>query len=157
MGHKMANGLTAFLEPEAIVVQSEAKTSEEIIRLLAGRLERLGYVKPGYADAVVAREQMLPTGLKMEGANHVAVPHTDPEHVIKAGVAMATLKKPVAFANMEEPDETIAVDVVFLLAINDKDRQIDTLQGIIATIQDASAVEALRSAGTLEAIEAVLR
>lgn len=151
----MVSGLMAVLEPEAIVLQSEAKTNEEIILILARELERLGYVTPGFANAAIERERTLPTGLKMEGEGNVAVPHTDPCHVLKAGVAMATLKNSVAFANMEDPEESVSVDVVFLLAINDKDKQIETLQTIIATIQDASAIRALKSARTLEEVKSV--
>jgi len=77
----MAAGLIDFLDPQAIELQSEAKTNEEIIRILAGKLEKLGYVKPSYADAVVSRELTMPTGLPLEREENVAVPHTDPEHV----------------------------------------------------------------------------
>lgn len=152
----MSNGLMAFLDPEAIELQSEAKNSEEIIRILAARLERLGYVKPSYADAVVRREQVMPTGLPLERDENVAVPHTDPEHVLKAGIAVATLKSPVIFANMEEPEEEVPVGVVFLLAIDDKDKQIETLQGIMATIQDEAALDGLKRARTLGDVEAIL-
>ena len=85
----MAAGLIDFLDPQAIELQSEAKTNEEIIRILAGKLEKLGYVKPSYADAVVRRELSMPTGLPLEREENVAVPHTDPEHVIRAGIAFA--------------------------------------------------------------------
>ncbi len=152
----MANGLMAFLDPEALALQSEAKSNEEIIRILAGKLERLGYVKPSYADAVVARERTLPTGLPLERAENVAVPHTDPEHVLKAGVAFATLRSPIAFGNMEEPDERLPVSFVFLLAIDDKDRQIETLQGVMAAIQDEEVLEKLKRARTLADVEAAL-
>lgn len=151
----MATQLGAFIDPDVIVLQSDARTSEEVIRLLAAKLQARGYVKPSYADATMARERELPTGLKLEGEHHVAVPHTDPHHVLRAGVAIATLKSPVAFANMEDPDETVPVRIVFLLAINDKDQQIETLQAIIATIQDASKVERLTAATTLDEAKAV--
>ncbi|MCW5236916.1 PTS sugar transporter subunit IIA [Verminephrobacter eiseniae] len=149
------NSLMAVLEPEAIVLQSKAKTSEEIVLILARKLERLGYVRPSFANAVVERERSFPTGLTMEGGGNVALPHTDPCHVLKAGVALATLKESVAFANMEDPGEHVGVDVVFLLAINDKDRQIEALQTIIATIQDAPAMRALKCARTLAEIKSV--
>lgn len=152
----MSNGLMAFLDPEAIELQSEAKNSEEIIRILAAKLERLGYVKPSYADAVVRREQSMPTGLPLERDENVAVPHTDPEHVLRAGIAIATLKSPVIFANMEEPEEEVPVGFVFLLAIDDKDKQIETLQGIMATIQDEAALDGLKRARTPGDVEAVL-
>lgn len=152
----MSNGLMQLLDPEAIVLGSEASTNEEIIRILAGRLEALGYVKSSYADAVVRREASIPTGLPLERADNVAVPHTDPEHVLKPGIALGTLKRPVTFANMEDPDEMLAVGFVFLLAINDKDKQIEALQSVMATIQDPQALDGLRSARTLDDVRAVL-
>ena len=152
----MAAGLIDYLDPQAIELQSEAKTNEEIIRILAGKLEQLGYVKPSYADAVVARELSMPNGLPLERVDNVAVPHTDPEHVIKAGVAFATLKSPISFANMEDPEETVPVGYVFLLAIDDKDKQIETLQQIMTTIQDADALDRLKAARTLEDVRSAL-
>lgn len=152
----MAMQLGTFLDPDVIVLQSEASSSEAIIRALAAKLEARGYVKPSYADAVVARERELPTGLNMGTGHNVAVPHTDPHHVIRAGVAIATLKQPVDFANMEDPDEIVPVSIVFLLAINDKDRQIDTLQAIMATIQHASKLALLTAAQNVDDLKAAL-
>lgn len=152
----MTDGLMQLLDPGAIVLGSDASTNEEIIRILAARLERLGYVKSSYADAVVRRELAIPTGLPLERPDNVAVPHTDPEHVLKPGIAMGTLKQPVTFANMEDPEELLPVGFVFLLAINDKDKQIETLQSVMATIQNPDALDGLRSAMTLDDVRAVL-
>ncbi|MEO5758476.1 MAG: PTS sugar transporter subunit IIA [Mesorhizobium sp.] len=152
----MSGGLMHLLDPEAILLGSDATTNEEIIRILAGKLEALGYVKSSYADAVVRREMTLPTGLPLERPDNVAVPHTDPEHVLKPGIAMGTLKKPVVFANMEDPDEKLPVGFVFLLAINDKDKQIDALQMVMATIQNAEVLDGLRTARTLDDVRALL-
>ncbi|WP_322106876.1 PTS sugar transporter subunit IIA [Paraburkholderia sp. J41] len=152
----MAAQLGTFLDPEAIILQSDATSSEAVIRMLAAKLEARGYVKPGFADAVIARERELPTGLDMEAGHNVAVPHTDPHHVVRAGVAVATLETPVDFANMEDPDESVPVSIVFLLAINDKDQQIETLQAIIATIQDARKVALLTAARNLDNLKAAL-
>ena len=152
----MSNGLIQLLDPGAVVLGSDASTNEGIIRILASRLEALGYVKTSYADAVVRREMTIPTGLPLERADNVAVPHTDPEHVLKPGVAMGTLKRPVTFANMEDPDEKLPVGLVFLLAINDKDKQIEALQSVMATIQNPDTLDGLRSARTLDDVRAVL-
>ena len=88
----MSDGLMQLLDPEAIVLGSDASTNEEIIRVLAGRLEALGYVKSSYADAVVRREMTIPTGLPLERADNVAVPHTDPEHAHSAGRSLGTVR-----------------------------------------------------------------
>jgi PTS system galactitol-specific IIA component len=145
-----------YLDPQAIVLGVEVQDSEAVIRLLAGKLETLGYVKNSYADAVVKREATMPTGLPLGYALNVAIPHTDPEHVFKPGIALAVLQKPVDFANMEDPDEAVPVGFVFLLAINEKDKQIDMLQEIMDTIQSEAALASLGSARTIEDVASVL-
>ena len=152
----MATSLFNSLTADAILLGVEAKTNEEVIRLLASRLHQLGYVKDSYADAVVKREQSMPTGLPLERSDNVAVPHTDPEHVLKAAIAMATLKTPVDFANMEDPDETVGVGTVFLLAINDKDKQIETLQSIMGAIQSPEILDGLKLAQTTADLKKLL-
>ena len=139
----MSDTLASTINPEAIALGVTASTGEEVIRLLAGRLEKLGYVRPTYADAVVTREAKMPTGLPVGRDANVAVPHTDPQHVIRPGVAVATLARPVAFASMEDPDEDVLVGLVFMLAINDKDRQIDMLQQIMEIVQSPEKIDAL--------------
>jgi PTS system galactitol-specific IIA component len=84
------------------------------------------------------------------------VPHTDPEHVLKAAIAMATLRNPVDFANMEDPDETVPVGTVFLLAIDDKDKQIETLQSIMSAIQSPEILDGLKLAQTSDDLKKLL-
>ena len=149
----MAIGLIDVLEPQAVLLGVQATTSEQVIRTLAERLHALGYVRSTFADAVVERERSLPTGLPLELEENVAVPHTDSEHVIKAGVALATLSTPVAFASIDDPEEMLSVGTVFLLAIDNKDRQIDVLQQVIATIQNPAMRDGLKRATTTDDIE----
>jgi PTS system galactitol-specific IIA component len=152
----MARALMDHIDPGALLLGIEAQSAEQAIRLLAARLEALGYVKPSYADAVVKREATMPTGLPLGQALNLAIPHTDPEHVIRPGVALGVLSAPVHFANMEEPDEMVPVGVVFLLAIDDRDKQIDMLQEIMAVIQDPAKVIGLAQAKTAEDVRSLL-
>lgn len=152
----MSDTLAAKIERGAILANLEASDSEAVIRRLAGALEALGYVRPSYVEAVLKREAQMPTGLPMGGDSNVAVPHTDPEHVLRAGIALATLARPVEFANMEDPDEAVPVRIVFMLAIDDKDRQIDTLQQVLMTIQDEALVERMLASKTAEDLHRLL-
>lgn len=152
----MARALMDHIDPQAICLGVDARNNEDVIRLLAGKLEALGYVKNSYADAVVKRESTMPTGLPLGYALNVAIPHTDPEHVNKPGAALAVLSRPVDFANMEDPDEAVPVGFVFLLAINDKDKQIDLLQEIMDTIQSEETLLRLKNAKTVDDIGAIL-
>jgi PTS system galactitol-specific IIA component len=152
----MAQALMNYLEPEAIVLGLKAATDQDVIRILAGRLESLGYVKPSFAEAVIAREARLPTGLPLGGENNVAVPHTDPVHVLKPGLALATLVDPVPFSNMEDAEEKLKVKVVFLMALNDKDMQVEMLQEIAGTIQSPEVIAALIASKSVEDVSRLL-
>jgi len=152
----MAQALMNYLDPGAIVLGVKAATDQDVIRILAGRLQSLGYVKPSFSGAVLAREAELPTGLPLGSDNNVAVPHTDPEHVLRPGLAFATLAEPVLFSNMENPDEKLRVSVVFLMALNDKDKQIEMLQEIAGTIQSPEIIAALIRSKSVEDVSRLL-
>ncbi|QPC88212.1 PTS sugar transporter subunit IIA [Mesorhizobium sp. NBSH29] len=152
----MAKALMQFLDPEAICLGVEAIDDSAVIRLLGNRLLDLGYVKESFTEAVLAREASMPTGLPLGTEHNVAVPHTDPVHVIKPGLALATLATPVSFSNMEDPDDKLQVGVVIVMALNDKDRQIDMLQEIIGAIQTPGVLAALRNARSIEDVALVL-
>ena len=152
----MADRLADLLDRDAVAVQLNASTAEDVIRRLASKLEANGHVRSTYSQAAIDREKTYPTGLPLGLAANVAVPHTDPVHVVSPAIALATLARPVDFANMEDPDETVPVGVVFMLAINDKDRQIDTLQEVMALIQNPDAINDLLSADNVDDVLAVL-
>lgn len=152
----MAQALMNYLDPGAMVLGVKAATDQDVIRILAERLQSLGYVKPSFSAAVLAREAELPTGLPLGSDNNVAVPHTDPEHVLRPGLAFATLAEPVLFSNMENPDEQLRVSVVFLMALNDKDKQIEMLQEIAGTIQSPETIAALIRSKSVEDVSRLL-
>lgn len=152
----MAFAIDDVLDPRAICLGIEAETAADVIGLLAGRLLALGKVRPGYAAAVIERERTMPTGLPL-GAVNVAVPHTDPEHVIAGALAVATLTTPVRFGSMDDPDELIPVQVVVAMALTDKHAQLAMLQRIAGFIQNADALAALVAARDPDAALAAFR
>ena len=68
-----------FLSKEAVVLNMDARTSEEVIRKLGGKLRDQGYVKEDFVDAAVEREAKMPTGLPLGGEYNAAIPHVDIE------------------------------------------------------------------------------
>lgn len=151
-----ASILARYIDPGAIALGVAAETAEQVIDDLARRLEASGYVGATYRDAVIAREAAMPTGLPLEGDLAVAVPHTDPVHVLKPGVAIATLAKPVEFRSMEDPDEALSVRVVFALALKDKHEQIEMLQTIAMMLQDPARIRAVIAAGSIQELLAAV-
>lgn len=152
----MASSLSDYLVPEAVVFDLQAETAEEVIRHLGAKLENAGYVRDTFVQGVLQRERTDPTGLPLGGEYNAAIPHTDPHHVIKSGVAMATLAQPVMFSNMIAPEEAVPVRLVFVLALDDPKAQVDMLQQVAEVLQDTGLVIRLMQAKDWEQLRRAL-
>lgn len=145
-----------LLDQDAICLNLDAKNAEDAIENLGIRLYIDGYVRDTFVDAALAREKKLPTGLPLGGDINAAIPHTDIIHVLKPGVAMATLKRPVIFKNMVQPEEDVSVRLVFLLSLEHPHSQIEMLQEIAGVLQKPEIVEKLMAANSFEDVQAAL-
>ncbi len=135
--------LAELLNPDAVLLHYSAHDAEDVVRQLSEKLLNRGYVRESFADAALAREAEMPTGLMLGGDINVAIPHTDVEHVIRPAVAMATLKKPVTFRHMIDPTEEVPVQIVFLLALEQPKSQVAMLQEVASVLQNAELLEQL--------------
>ncbi|NEY19306.1 PTS sugar transporter subunit IIA [Bacillus ginsengihumi] len=122
--------------PKIIVnTRLQVGNCKEIIERLGVQMLEAGYVKDTYIEAVLQREDILPTGLKT-GLVNVAIPHTDVTHVNESAISMTTLNRPVKFYLMEDPSQEIDVDIVFLLAVKEPEEQVQLLKNLIAIFQN---------------------
>lgn len=136
---------------ELIVHNLEAENREDAIRKLGAKLYDAGFVKDTYTDAAIAREAVYPTGLQLE---HVAIamPHTDSVHVNRPAVCIARLKNPVTFAHMGDEETKVEAEMLFMMAIQNPDEQIDTLQKVLGVFQQPDVVAAFCNADSEEAL-----
>ncbi|KKC30731.1 PTS sugar transporter subunit IIA [Caldanaerobacter subterraneus] len=137
--------LTEFFHKELIVTNLQANNKEEVFEVLFNKLLENGYVKESFLEGIMTREKNFPTGLLLNG-NNVAIPHTDPEHVLKPAIAVATLSKPVVFKNMANPQEDVYVNIVFMIVLDSVHSQIELLQQLIELIQNRSFLNAVLNA-----------
>jgi len=142
--------------PEAVNLGMDAENASEVIRNIGGKLLYAGYVRETFTDAVLVREKSIPTGLPLSGKYNAAIPHTDVEHVIKSGIGLATLSRPVAFQNMVSPEEMVEVRLVFVLALDQPKSQIEMLQEVAQVLQRPGVVNALMQAKNLYQIREAL-
>jgi PTS system galactitol-specific IIA component len=142
--------LRELLDPNAILLHYDAQDAEGVVRQLSARLVAGGYVHESFADAALAREAELPTGLVLGGDINAAIPHTDVEHVIRPAVALATLTKPVTFRHMIDPTEEVPVQIVFLLALEQPKSQVAMLQEVATILQSPQLVDSLVSASSAD-------
>lgn len=140
------------IEEENILVKVSPKNDLEIIDTLATLLYKNGYVKQSYSKAVQEREKVFPTGLQTTTIGF-AIPHADSSHVLRTTVAVATLKKPVKFRAMDNPEVQYSVKIVMMLAIKDPDAVVTVLQKVVSLLKDEPILKRIkyaRTAGTIK-------
>lgn len=145
-----------YLDEKLICLNLAAADKETVIHKLAALLNACGAVGPEYGRAVCERERVFPTGLPTRGVC-VAIPHADAEHVRFSALALASCASPVAFGNMGNPDETLPVELVILLAVADGKEQVQVLRQLAEAFGEPHILQALRAARTPEEVIRILR
>jgi len=118
-----------LLNESFVITDLDVKTFEEVITIMADRLHQGGAVCKEYAAYTIAREKVHPTGLPTKPFC-IAFPHADADGVNQSALSVATLKSPVVFMNMGDPEEELDVELVIMLANKNPEEQIQTLRGL---------------------------
>ena len=148
--------ITDFLSKEAVVLGMDADTSEEVIRVLGGKLRDQGLVKDNFVDAALEREANMPTGLPLGGEYNAAIPHVDIEYVNQSALGLATLKEDVVFYNMVENDVEVPCRLIIMLALDQPKSQIEMLQSVAGVLQDPEVISELVQAETVDEVFEIL-
>jgi len=139
----MQYSLVDLLNPEHILLDVQAADAQEAIRMLADPLVRTGHVTPEFAGDVWKREQTFPTGLPTQPLP-VAIPHADPTFVNRSAVCFGTLDSTVRFGQMGTDGSTLLdIRLVFLLAIKEKEKQVEMIKQVMILLQTPSLLEGL--------------
>ena len=128
-----------LLDERLVFIDADVHTSEEAIRLMAGRLQECGY-----AEMVIEREKVFPTGLPGK-AMSIAIPHTDPTLVNKPAIGVIVPSESVEFDMMGEPGTKLDVKLIMPLVIKNSDQQIELLKAMMHVIQDSERLTKIRA------------
>lgn len=112
------------------VILKEVKTKDEVISYLSQYLLEKGYVNESYCRATLEREELYPTGLPTKPIG-IAVPHSNPENVIKQAIVVAITDQLIEFVEMGSSDSKTNVGIVFLLALKGENRHLNYLKNIV--------------------------
>ncbi|OFX05246.1 MAG: transcriptional regulator [Alphaproteobacteria bacterium RIFCSPHIGHO2_12_FULL_63_12] len=143
-------GLSEFLSPDAVVFNLHASCKREALALLAEKAAALtGVQAAAIRQALMEREQLGSTGV----GRGVAIPHGKIEGVGKIVGVFAKLDQPVDFEAVDDQP----VDLVFvLLAPSDATAaHLKALAKVSRLLREESVRDALRGAGTPEALFAI--
>ncbi|MDP4108064.1 MAG: PTS sugar transporter subunit IIA, partial [Bacillota bacterium] len=137
-----------LLLEENIFLNKEFATKEEAIRFAGRALVKAGYVKEGYINAMIARDELTSTFM----GNDVAIPHGTEEakkDVLKSGFTVLQVPNGVDFG-----DGNMA-RIIFAIAGKDG-THLEILSGIAVTCSDMANVEKLVKAKTVQEVMDIL-
>lgn len=137
-----------------IIPHLQAHSAEEAITALAALLQSQGYVRDSFPSAVLEREKTFATGLPTPEIQ-VAIPHADIEHVIRPGLAIGVLDQAVAFGEMGNPDGTVGVTIVCMLAVTQSEALVSLLKNLVGILQSPDVLRQIVNAGDAAEIAAI--
>jgi PTS system galactitol-specific IIA component len=133
---------TVYLSRDLFLTGLDCASKEEVIATLSNLLLSKGLVKETYLSGILEREKQFPTGIRTKSVG-VAIPHTEPEHVLHNSFAVGVLDKTVVFADMLDPEITVDVSIVFLLALTESSKHIDVMKKIMGLFKDENTLKQL--------------
>jgi galactitol PTS system EIIA component len=135
--------------PELSVLDLEAGTWTAVLRALGGRAERAGFADPGFTDALITREASSPTGLPT--VVPVAIPHVEPQLVLRSGIGVVRLAEAVPWGEMGAPDAgSVDAVAVLLLLVGEAHAQVDVLSRLMQVLQGDGWYTELLAAADVE-------
>lgn len=143
-----------LVEKNCILLDQDVHSFKEVIQLIGAEFEKAEIVKPSYVEVVVAREKVFPTGLAADGHN-IAIPHTDPEHVLRPGMGVVVTKEPIEVSMMGSPDIKLQSKIFFPLAMEHPKKQLDLLRQLMNVFKTKEDLDTISSATTPEEVLAV--
>lgn len=153
----MAGIDTSLLKPELVFFDFEATDRVDLFTRLGAILAEKGYVKDTWLDAILEREDNYPTGLACE-AVQVALPHVDPEHLLKPYIAIVKPAAPVRFDGMAGSGPVDTQLVVNLGLLAHAEDQVGVLQAFLGIFIDADATKEIMAQTDAQAmIDAVVK
>lgn len=108
--------LNKYFYPNGILLDVQVSNYQEIIKHMGKILVEDGIVSKEYISDVIYRENEYPTGIKLDGVN-IAIPHAYPNDNVYFNRIMFAKISPITFYCMDNPDEIVKVEYVFLLAL----------------------------------------
>ena len=144
-----------MFDEEIVQLDITPKDSTEALSIVSDELIKKNVVKESYKDAIIKREEEFPTGLNAPSCG-IAIPHTDAIHVNKPQIAIARLAQPVKFLQMGDGAD-VEAKLIFMLALKEPHAQLETLQKLMALIQNETAVAELIAAKDSKTVINVLK
>lgn len=135
--------LKQYLHHDLVFLNKEYQNYEDLLLDTTKILVSKNYVAEGFDGALLEREKEYPTALQLDGYA-VAIPHGGSQFVLKDFVSLVTLKNPIKMSQMDDPQELLPIDILFIIGFSQSKTHIKVLKQLMALIQDPKVIEDLK-------------
>ncbi|AYW47592.1 PTS fructose transporter subunit IIA [Tetragenococcus osmophilus] len=145
----MEKKVTDYLQYSPILLGGQYQDKKEVFSAIYHLVKEKGWVTKDFAQKILEREEIYPTGID-QGTFGVAIPHTDPEWVKEEFIALFIPEHSVLFQRMDDKEQDVQADFIFILGLNQPHEQLTMLQNLMQLIQNTELLEALYKQTTRE-------
>jgi PTS system galactitol-specific IIA component len=132
----------------------DIQKKEDILELLSTKALEEGYVTENFSKDLLEREKTFPTGLAM--SIPIALAHVG-TNCLCSFLALATLRNPVQFGNMDGSDTHVHAKLVFVFGIVKPEEQVIVLQKLGNLFNDSKFLKELSVCDTQEKLLSTLK
>ena len=143
-----------LIKDELINIAKEDLNYKEVINYLGKTFLKNEYIREEYINDVLTREESFPTGLELKNMG-IAIPHANPDNVLKNGISILKFKNPVRFSNMETGDD-VYVSMAFMLALKDPNDHLKMLQSLFIMFQKEDVMDELINVSSEDEIKSIV-
>ncbi|WP_413375613.1 BglG family transcription antiterminator [Alkalihalobacillus sp. 1P02AB] len=142
------SSLLSLVNHEIVHLHIKKEHPFEVVEMLGNSLYKQGYVHKNFTHSALIRERTSATSI----GGGVAIPHGQPDLIIKSAISVATLEEPLRWG-----DELVSV--VFLLAISNDDSKLTrgAIGEIVAINESGAMVQELIKVNDAKAFLDILK
>lgn len=136
-----------MIQDELCVLDLDVKSPDEFFEVIGKKTLELGYTTKNFTEGLKKREALFPTALPTT-PKPIAIPHSDPENIVKQFIAPVRLKNPIQWQEMANNGHFLEVKYVFLLGFKREEGHVELLQLLLKNVQDEELMNKLQNAKT---------
>lgn len=144
-----------IFEEDQVVFFNDKTSFKNVIETLSENLIKKDLVKPEYPKEVILREKKFPTGLPTRPFG-VSIPHTDAKWTNHNAISIGVLKHPIKQVIMGSNDTEVDIDIVFMLALDQSNKQLNILSKLMTVFQNSDNLYTIKN-GSKEQIKEIVK
>ncbi len=134
-----------LLDEKDIFIDKQFENTDSYFQFVCQNLEQESKIDSKYLESIKEREKNFPTGLKT-GNICVAIPHTDYQHSKTTQLVVTTLKTPLKFHQMDDPNSYCDVNIIIQILFDTPEKQLSLLKNLMKLIQNQDFLQNIKNA-----------